>query len=406
MKYDFITVLNREGHDSLAYDAPIHGTMNIFPDYQLKEGFDVIPMWIADMSFAVPEFITESIKNRLDFPIYGYFAYKEEYYQAIIAWQNTQHQINDLKPRNIGYENGIIGGIVNSLNILCSMGDKILIHSPTYNGFSNAISSNGYKMVLSPLIKDEDGIWRMDYDDMEKKIVDNNLHVVLLCSPHNPTGRVWEKEELDKAMQIFERYQVYVISDEIWSDLIFKDYYHIPTQAINDYAKQHTISFYAPSKTFNIAGLTGGYHIIYNKWLKDRLDKEESITHYNSMNVLSMHALIGAYSNGSEWLQELKDILEDNSKYACSYIKEHFEDVYVSETQGTYLIFLQCRNWCQKHNISIDELYLKGLEVGVIWTNGKEYKDNYGMRLNLALPLSRLKEALKRLDRYVFNGQF
>ncbi|WP_368390071.1 MalY/PatB family protein [Thomasclavelia ramosa] len=404
MKYDFTTVLDREGHDSLAYDAPVHGTMNIFPDYKLQEGFDVIPMWIADMSFAVPDFIIENVKKRLEFPVYGYFAYSKEYYQAIIDWQKQQHQVNDLLPENIGYENGVIGGVVNALNILCSKGDKFLIHSPTYNGFSNVISPNGYEMVLSPLIKDNDGVWRMDYEDMERKIVENNLHVALLCSPHNPTGRVWEKEELLKAIEIFERHQVYVISDEIWSDLIFKGYHHTPTQNVNDYAKNHTISFYAPSKTFNLAGMIGSYHIVYNKWLKDRLDKEESLTHYNSMNVLSMHALIGAYTKGNEWLGQLKDILEENSKYAINYINEHFEGVFVSQTQGTYLIFLQCHDWCQKHHLSNDELYLKGLEVGVMWTNGKEYKDNYGMRMNLSLPLSRLKEALDRLDKYVFNG--
>lgn len=160
----------------------------------------------------------------------------------------------------------------------------------------------------------------MDYEDMEKKIKENHIHTALLCSPHNPSGRVWERWELERMMELFHKYDVQVISDEIWSDLTFFGKKHIPTQSVSEDARQRTIAFYAPSKTFNLAGLVGSYHIVYNKKLADALRWYESLGHYNDMNVLSMHALIGAYTtDGREWLAELKKVLETNINYALDF---------------------------------------------------------------------------------------
>ena len=164
-----------------------------------------------------------------------------------------------------------------------------------------------------------------------------------------------------------------------------------------------TVAVYAPSKTFNLAGLVGSYHIIYNKWIRDRVRKESSLGHYNSMNVLSMHALIGAYKDeGYEWVDELNETIAGNVDFACSYIAEHFEGVKVSKPQGTYMLFLDCTEWCEKHGKTIDEVQKAGYDVGVAWQDGRAFHGPCHIRMNLALPLSRVREAFERLSKYVF----
>ena len=311
----------------------------------------------------------------------------------------------DPKPEHIGYANGVLGGVISALNVLCSRGDKVLVHSPTYVGFTHALGDNGYKIIHSPLVQDEQGIWRMDFEDMERKILENKIHAAILCSPHNPCGRVWERWELEEAMELYQKHNVYVISDEIWSDLILEGYKHIPTQSISEDAKQRTVAMYAPSKTFNLAGLIGSYSVIYNPWLRDRVEKEASLCHYNSQNVLSMYGLIGAYQpEGYEWLEELRQVLTGNVDFACRYIEEHFDGVTVSRPQGTYMLFMDCTQWCGKHGKTLDDVLEKAWAVGVAFQDGREFHGPCHIRVNLALPLSRVQEAFRRLDQYVFNA--
>ena len=402
MKYDFTTIMDRHNKDALAVDGL--GLNPGFTPDRPKDGFDVIPMWVADMNFPTVPTITEAIIERAKHPAFGYFRPTKEYYQSIINWHKNRNGVTDLKAEYIGYENGVLGGVVSAANILCSKGDNILVNAPTYIGFTNALAKkNGYNLVASKLIKDENNIWRMDYEDMERKIVENNIHTAIICSPYNPAGRVWEREELEKVIAIYEKHNVYIISDEIWSDLILEGHKHIPTQQVNDYAKYHTIAFYAPSKTFNLAGLVGSYHIVYDTWLRERLLRESATSCYNDMNVLSMHALIGAYKQeGYEWLDELRQVLTSNVQYAYQHIKDHYEGIDVSMPEGTYMLFLNCQEYLEKHHMTLEELEKKGWDVGVAWQDGKMFGDPYGIRMNFALPLSRIQEAFKRLDTYVF----
>ena len=398
MKYDFTTVMDRRGMDAIAVDeAPV-------PEGGRKEGFDVIPMWVADMNFATVPTVPEFITRRVQHPAYGYFAPRQEYYDAIIRWQRQRNGM-EVTPEDIGYANGVLGGVVSALNVLCSRGDKVLVHSPTYIGFTHALGDNGYRIVHSPLTIDDQGIWRMDFDDMEKKIVEHNIHAAILCSPHNPCGRVWERWELERAMALYKKHNVYVISDEIWSDLILTGHKHIPTQSVSEDAKQRTVAMYAPSKTFNLAGLVGSYSIIYNPWLRDRVAKEASLSHYNQQNVLSMYALIGAYQDeGYEWLEELRQVLTENVDFACNYIREHFEGVKVCRPQGTYMLFVDCTEWCKAHGRTIDDVEQAAWAVGVAFQDGRMFHGPCHVRINLALPLSRVKEAFDRLDKYVFHA--
>ena len=401
MKYDFTSILDRKGKDAIAVDLVCDGGAYPAP----REDFDVIPMWIADMNFPVVPTIQEAMIRRAQEPTFGYFAPREEYYRKIIQWQKDQNGVEGLEPKHIGYENGVLGGVVSALGVLCSKGDKILVHSPTYVGFTASLGNYGYEIVHSQLIQDEKGIWRMDFEDMEKKIVEGKIHTAIFCSPHNPTGRVWEKWEIEKAMELYKKHDVFVISDEIWSDIILSGYKHIPTQSVSEDAKQRTIAMYAPSKTFNLAGLVGSYHIIYNNWLRDRHEKESSLSHYNSMNVMSMYALLGAYTKeGYEWKDELCQVISDNVDYACEYIAARFEGVTVSKPQGTYMLFIDCKEWLLKHNKTMDELLKAGWDVGVVWQDGRAFHGPTHIRINLALPLRRVIEAFQRLDLYVFNA--
>ncbi len=400
MKYDFTSIMDRHGKDAIALDGLGLSEMTPAPP---KDGHDFIPMWVADMNFPTVPTIPEAIIERAKHPAYGYFEPREEYFDSIIKWHSTRNDVTGLTKDEIGYENGVLGGVISALTSYASPGDAVLLHSPAYIGFTQSITQNGYKMVLSELQKDGQGVYRMDYKDMEQKIRQHHIHTAIMCSPHNPTGRVWERHELEQAMEIFEKYEVTVISDEIWSDILLNGARHIPTQSVSTYAKEHTAAFYAPSKTFNLAGLIGSYHIIYNQALRDRIRSKGSKPHYNSMNVLSMHALIGAYCpQGHEWVDELCLTLSENINFACDFISQHISGVTVSKPQGTYMLFLDCTQWCREHEKTMDELLHAGWDVGVGWQDGRAFYGPCHIRMNLALPLARVKEALNRLVLYVF----
>ena len=402
MKYDFTSVMDRHGRDAIAVDGLGTGFAPSAP----QAGFDVIPMWVADMNFPTVPTIQKAIIERAGHPAFGYFEATDEYYDAIIRWHRTRNGVTGLTREAIGYENGVLGGVISALNCVCSRGDKVLVHSPTYIGFTMSLKNNGYEAVHTPLVRDADGVWRMDYADMERHLNEEKIHAAILCSPHNPCGRVWERWELEKAMELYKKYDVYVVSDEIWSDLILGSHKHIPTQSVSEDARQRTAAFYAPSKTFNLAGLVGSYHIVYNGWWRDRMEKESSLSHYNMMNVLSMHALIGAYQpEGDAWTDELREVLTDNVDFACAYIREQFQGVEVAKPEGTYMLFVDCTGWCKAHGKTIEEVEKACWNVGVAVQDGRMFFGPCHLRMNLASPRSRIEEAFRRMDQYVFNAK-
>ena len=401
MKYDFTTIMDRGGRNTLAVDG-FH--TNLSEDCTVREGVEPIPMWVADMNFPTVPTVCEAIRERIEHAAFGYFDPRDEYFDSIIKWQTTRNGVEGLRREHIGYENGVLGGMLSAMGTFCSRGDAILLNSPVYMGFMGSITNAGYKIVTSPLVLDECGVWRLDLEDMERKIVENNIHAALFCSPHNPAGRVWERWEIESVMELYRKHDVYVVSDEIWSDIILDKNKHIPTQSVSEDARERTVALYAPSKTFNLAGLIGSYHIIYNKRLRDRVNKESSLSHYNSMNMLSMYALIGAYKEeGYEWVDELCEVLSGNVAYACDYIEKHFDGVFAARPQGTYMLFMDCSEWLRAHDKTLDELLQMGWDVGVAWQDGRQHGGTEHIRLNVALPLSRVKEAFDRMDKYVFN---
>ena len=361
MKYDFTSILDRRGRDAIAVDGLKGDGFSPAPP---KAGFDAIPMWVADMNFPTVPTIQEAIIERAKHPAFGYFQATDAYFDSIIRWHEKRNGVTGLKPEH-----------------------------------------NGYEAVHSPLVKDENGVWRMDFEDMEKHLKEEHIHAAILCNPHNPCGRVWERWELEKAMELFKKYDVYVVSDEIWSDIILNGHKHTPTQSVSEDARMRTAAFYAPSKTFNLAGLVGSYHIVYNNWWRDRIEKESSLNHYNMMNVLSMHALIGAYRpEGYAWTDELCEVLSGNVNFACDYIEQHFAGVTVSKPEGTYMLFVDCTDWCAAHGKTIDDVEKACWEVGVAVQDGKMFHGPCHLRMNLASPRSRIEEAFRRMDQYVFHA--
>lgn len=397
MKYDFTSIVDRHGMDAIAVDQ-----MDSWGPASPKDGYDVIPMWVADMNFATPSCVVESMKKRLEHPFFGYFSPREELYDGIIKWQKQRNGF-DVAKENIEFDNGVLGGVTSALNVFCSKGDNVFVLSSTYIGFSGVMSNNGYKPVLSELVKDEQGIWRMDFDDVEAKIRDNHVHAAIFCSPHNPTGRVWEQWELKKFSEICEKYDVWVVSDEIWSDIILPGFRHIPTQAATEYLKYHTVACYSPTKTFSLAGFQESYRVTFNKTLIDRVAKEASLSHYNALNLMSMYAHIGACTEeGMEWTDELCKVLNENVSFMADYL-DTVNGLEFSRPQGTYLIYVDCSGYCKRTGKTLDELLTMCWDKGVAVQDGRGFHGKCHIRMNLALPKARIEEAIGRMKQFVFT---
>lgn len=404
MKYDFTSIIERRGHDALAVDLIGKETWFTTAPTAPKEGFDAIPMWVADMNFPAPATITDAIRERLDHPTFGYFMPSEAYYASIIRWHEKRNRVTGLTQRDIGYENGVLGCVASAILAFTAPGEKYLMHSPTYIGFTDVADTTGRTPELSPLYRDEEGIWRMDFEDMDRRLKKNHIHLAVFCSPHNPCGRVWERWEIERAMEIFRKNDCIVVSDEIWSDILLNGHVHTPTQSVSEDARNRTIAVYAPSKTFNLAGLVGSYHIIYNPYLRDRVRRMSSTMHYNAMNVLSMHALIGACRpEGEEWVDELNQVLSDNINYAHAFIGEHFPGVTAALPEGTYMMYLHCEDYCRRTGKTMDDILHAGWDVGVAWQDGRPFHDEWAIRINFAVPHARVIEAMDRLGKYVFT---
>ena len=399
MEFDFTQILDRAGKDAKAIDQMPAKSVAV------KDGFSRIPMWIADMNFATAPAVQEAISERLRHPVYGYFAIRGEYYDNIIRWQRERNQVTGLTAADIGYENSVLGALGNVIRGYTMPGDSILLHAPTYIGFTRIVRENGREAALSSLVLDEDGIWRMDYRDMEEKIIANHIRLFILCSPHNPCGRMWEREELEKALEICRKHDCVVFSDEIWSDLTLGGRQHIPTQMISEDAKRRTIALYGGTKTFNLAGIRGAYHVVYNEHFRDRMEHNSEASHYNRPNLLSVYALIGAYRpEGMRWVDELRTVLEKNVDYTCDYISRRFPGVRLSKPQATYMLLLDCEQWCREHHLPFQALLDRGIAHGVLWQDGRLFHAPWSIRINVALPFATLQEALLRLDEYVFNA--
>ena len=355
---------------------------------------DLLPMWVADMDFLTAPCIMEALKDRLEQGIFGYTTRPDSYNESIVNWLDNRFSWK-IKKDWLMFSPAVITSISLLIQNLTKENDKIMIQEPVYSPFHNIVKDNNRELIISPLLKLNDGKYVMDYDDIESKIKD--VKIFILCNPHNPVGRVWTREELTKLGNICLKYNVIVISDEIHSDIIFKNNKHTPFASISKEFEQNTITCMAPTKTFNLAGIQSSFVVLPNKDHYEILEKAFSRLDIKRNNAFSLVATEAAYNYGEDWLHDLLNYIEDNVDFAIEYIKNHLPKLKVYKPEGTYLLWIDFSELNVDKNILKDALLTKGkvaLSPGSTFGMGG---DGY-FRINLACPRPMVLDALKRID--------
>jgi cystathionine beta-lyase len=308
----------------------------------------------------------------------------------------VRNGVTGLEKEHIGYENGVLGGLVSALRALLPDGGKVLLHRPTYVGFTGSVTNAGYEIVHSDLTQDEDGTWRMDYEDMDRKIRENDIKVCIFCNPHNPCGRVWTKEEIESAAAVYEKNGCTVISDEIWSDLILGDNHFTPFQTVSEWTKENTVALYAPSKTFNLAGLQTAFVIIPNDEIRAKFDQGQAANRIINMNWFGQVALETAYNRCENYVDGLRDYVNANMDYMVDYVRKNLPMLKLRKSEGTYMVWVDFRGsgmTTEEIEYFIAHKAHIGVDMGTWFGPGGEG----WLRFNLACPRCLLDKALEML---------
>ena len=383
-KYDFDKLHDRRGTSSLKYDFGI----------ERRRRDDLLPLWVADMDFRLPDEILDEIKNRVDHGIFGYTDPKDDYKKAVSEWYKKRHGF-DVEYSHLTVVPGIVYAIAVAVRAYTEPGESVLIQEPVYYPFSETVELNHRKLVNNQLVNN-DGHYEIDFDDFEKKIVDEKVKLFLLCSPHNPVGRVWTKEELTKIGDICLKHGVTIFADEIHSDFVFKGYKHTSFITLEDKYKEILVLGTSPSKTFNIAGLQVANIIIPNEKLRGKFKAENAASGYSQSNVIGLTATKACYEKGGEWVDELLEYLEGNLDYIREFIKEKLPQIKLIEPEGTYLI------WLDFSGVTSDYRDLRKLieDEAKLWLDGGIIfgrQTSLFERINIAAPRSTIEKAMEQL---------
>ncbi|MGO1470174.1 MAG: MalY/PatB family protein [Tissierella sp.] len=356
---------------------------------------DLTPLWVADMDIKAPDFIIDAIKKRAEHGIFGYSKRMPEFYDSIVNWLDTRHDLK-VTSEDIEYAPGVVFLLNMMIRKFTEKGDKIIIQPPVYYPFKSVIEGNDRVVMESELVLKGDK-YEMDFEDLKKKASHPDCKMMLLCSPHNPTGRVWKKEELEKLGRICIDNDVLVVSDEIHYDLVYKPNKHIPFASISDEFKKNSITCTAPSKTFNIAGLHSAFCIINDKERMDIYRSELGLLDLNRSNVFSQTVTQTVYENGHEWVDGVNEFLKGNMEYCVDYINKNIDGIHALELEGTYLLWMDCRGLHLSLE-KLDDLFIN--KAGLALDSGHWFgKPGEGfMRLNLACPREVLKDSLEKLE--------
>ncbi len=383
MAYSFDEIIERKNTSSVKYDI-------------LGEYFgatDIQPMWVADMDFAAPPCVTEAIQERANHPVYGYTIKQEGFYTSIVNWMQKRHQW-PIQKEWISFSPGVVPALALLTLWFTRPGDTIIVQPPVYYPFFTTIKGNGRKIAYNPLIN-EDGRYKIDFDDLEQKAREG-AKMIFLCSPHNPVGRVWTKEELKRLASICLAHDILMVSDEIHSDIIHPGAKHVPLSSLSEDIANHTITAIAPSKTFNLAGLSTSALIIPNKSHKLLYERALRNVHVGGGNVFGNFVLEAAYTRGEEWLEDLLAYLWENILLVEGFLQNHLPEIRFSMPEATYLLWLDCSR------LRLDKTGLKnffvheakvGLNDGPVFGQGG---DNY-QRMNIACPRAKIQEALEKI---------
>ncbi len=382
MKYNFNKEVNRKESDCLKHDKMMDffGTDNL------------LPLWVADTDFETPDFIIEAIKNRLSHPVLGYSYRNDCYYDSIINWTKMRNGW-DIKKEWIGFTPGVVTGIAFALNAVSKIGDRILIQPPVYTPFFQLIDQNE-RVLVENKMKCDGERWNIDFEDFEEKIKD--VKAFIMCNPHNPTGRVFTREELTRMGELCVKHDVYIISDEIHSDLTLYGNQHINIASLSKAIADMTITISAPSKTFNIAGLATSYSIVSNPELKAKLDEQKTKLHIEEASVLGAVALQAAFENGADWLDQCNEYITKNIDYVIEYVNENMPKIKVCRPEATFLLWLDMSGLGYKTEKLNNFIYKnaklalnKGLDYG---SNGVGH-----MRINVGTQHKMIVQALEQL---------
>lgn len=382
MKYDFDEIISRRNSNSYKWDAV------------MEEG--VLPMWVADMDFRTAPAVVEVLRKRMDHGIFGYTKVPPVYYDAIINWFTRRHgwQID----RDwIIYTSGVVPALSAIIKALTVPGDRVLVQTPVYNCFFSSIRNNGCEIVANPLVY-TNGTYRIDFDDLARKATDPKVKLLLLCNPHNPVGRVWTWAELMCIGEICLRNDVLVVADEIHCELVYSGHTYIPFASISDDFRTRSVTCTLPSKAFNLAGLQIANIFAADESVRVKIDKAINLNEVCDVNPFGVEALVAAYNDGEEWLEELKCYLSDNYLYMRTFFNKYLPQFPVVKLEGTYLVWVDC-SVLNRSSKEIAELLLKAEKL---WINEGSIYGEAGegfIRINIACPRQILIDGLNRLKR-------
>lgn len=389
---NFDEIVNRKNTDCLKYDFAA----------RLGKPEDVLPLWVADMDFKTSSLILDEIHKRVEHGIFGYTEGGERYFEAVSGWLKGHHHM-EIERNWIVKTPGVVFALATAVRAFTNEGDAVLIQQPVYYPFSNVILNNGRKIVSSDLILAEHGKYQMDFEDMEQKIKENHIKLFLFCSPHNPVGRVWRKEELQRLCEICIRNEVIVMSDEIHEDFTFEGFEHTPLLNVDERMRSLCVTATSPAKTFNLAGLQVSNIIIPDAKLRRRFRSEIGASGYSQLNTIGITACEAAYRYGETWYEALKQYLQKNLAFVREYLKKELPDIKLIEPEGTYLIWLDFRSLglaeADLENLIVKKAKL-WLDSGAIFGKAGEGFE----RINIATSRAVLEEALKRLKGALYGN--
>ncbi len=383
MKYNFDEIIPRRNTNSVKWDEAAQD--------------DIIPLWVADMDFRVLPQITEALRQRVDHGVFGYTHVPDSYYESVIRWFKDQHGLQGVKPSDIIYTSGVVPAISAIVRGLTLPGDKVLVQTPVYNCFFSSIRNQGCLVEENHLVY-KNNTYVVDWDDFERKCTDSRVRIFLLCNPHNPAGRVWKKEELQRMGEICQKHDVFVISDEIHCELVMPGNDYTPFASLSDDFLKNSATCVAPTKAFNIAGLQIANIIVKDRNKRERIDRAINIHEVCDVNPFGVIATEAAYTEeGAEWLRQLNTYLFANYRFLCDFFSKHFPSLEVVKLEGTYLVWVDCSSLGKSSTEIVNNLYRHG-----VWMNdGVMYGENQGafIRINIACPRKILEEGLLRMEK-------
>ena len=383
MKYNFDEIIPRRNTNSVKWDEAAQD--------------DIIPLWVADMDFRVLPQITEALRQRVDHGVFGYTHVPDSYYESVIRWFEDRHGLQGVKPSDIIYTSGVVPAISAIVRGLTLPGDKVLVQTPVYNCFFSSIRNQGCLVEENHLVY-KNNTYVVDWDDFERKCADSRVRIFLLCNPHNPAGRVWKKEELQRMGEICQKHDVFVISDEIHCELVMPGNEYTPFASLSDDFLKNSATCVAPTKAFNIAGLQIANIIVKDRNKRERIDRAINIHEVCDVNPFGVIATEAAYTEeGAEWLRQLNTYLFANYRFLCDFFSKHFPSLEVVKLEGTYLVWVDCSSLGKSSTEIVNNLYRHG-----VWMNdGVMYGENQiaFIRINIACPRKILEEGLLRMEK-------